>query len=130
MTKAVAAFLGTEARQARAEERPERLDGSTARSADDRFQLGEAELDRIEVGTVGRRLGARDGAAMRECRPTNWGDGAAIGGMTKKVRPGGAAIRQNATSTRKVRARQSSDVHGHHERAAVQRVRRTLQSSK
>lgn len=68
MLEVIAAFLGTEALQALAEQGPERLDGAAAGSSDDRFQLGKAELDRIEVGTIrwqipDGRVGAGEGAA-------------------------------------------------------------------
>ena len=56
MSKVVAAFVGAEALQTGPEQRPERLDGPTARGADDRFQPCKAELDGIEVRTVWRQL--------------------------------------------------------------------------
>ena len=52
--KVVAAFVRTEVRQALAEERPERLGAATASDADQRLQLREAQLDRIEVRAIGR----------------------------------------------------------------------------
>jgi hypothetical protein len=69
MPKVVAAFVGAEARDALAEQRPERLDGPAARGAQDRFELGEAELDRIEVGAVRRQIphrGAGGGEDLRD----------------------------------------------------------------
>ena len=55
MMDVVAAFGGGEARQTRTEERPERVDRAAAGFADDGFEFGEAQLDGVEVGTVGRQ---------------------------------------------------------------------------
>ena len=55
MTDVVATLGRGEARQTLAEERPERVDRSTAGGADDGFEFGEAELDGVEVGAVGRQ---------------------------------------------------------------------------
>lgn len=64
MTKVVAALVGAEALQTFTEEQPEGLDGPIAGGADDRFQLREAELDGIEVGTVGREIPERGVGAL------------------------------------------------------------------
>ena len=53
MPKIVAAFVRAEVRQARAEERPERLGAATASGANEGLALREAELDGIEVRAVG-----------------------------------------------------------------------------
>ncbi len=63
MMDVVAAFGGGEARQTRTEERPERVDRAAAGFADDGFEFGEAQLDGVEVGTVGRQ------EAQRRARP-------------------------------------------------------------
>ena len=55
MAEVVSALGGREAGEARAEQRPKRVDGPTAGCAEDGFQLGEAELDGVEVGAVGRQ---------------------------------------------------------------------------
>ena len=55
MTDVVATLGRGEARQTLAEERPERVDRSTAGRANDGFEFGEAELDGVEVGAVGRQ---------------------------------------------------------------------------
>lgn len=55
MTDVVATLGGGEARQTLAEEWPERVDRSTAGLANDGFEFGEAQLDGVEVGTVGRQ---------------------------------------------------------------------------
>ena len=55
MAEVVSALGGREAGEARAEQRPERVDGPTAGCTEDGFQLGEAELDGVEVGAVGRQ---------------------------------------------------------------------------
>ena len=55
MTDVVATLGRREARQTRAEERPERVDRSPARLTDDGFELGEAQLDGVEVGTIRRQ---------------------------------------------------------------------------
>ena len=59
MMDVVAAFGGGEARQTRTEERPERVDRAAAGFADDGFEFGEAQLDGVEVGTVGRQEAQR-----------------------------------------------------------------------
>ena len=59
MTDVVATFGGGEARQTLAEERPERVDRSAAGLADDGLELGEAQLDGVEVGAVGREEAQR-----------------------------------------------------------------------
>ena len=59
MPNVVATLGGGEARQARAEQRPERVDRSTAGLAHDGFEFGEAQLDRVEVGAVGRQEAQR-----------------------------------------------------------------------
>ena len=59
MMDAVATFGGGEARQTRTEERPERVDRAAAGFADDGFEFGEAQLDGVEVGTVGRQEAQR-----------------------------------------------------------------------
>ena len=59
MTDVVATLGRGEARQTLAEEWPERVDRSTAGRADDGFEFGEAELDGVEVGTVGRQEAQR-----------------------------------------------------------------------
>ena len=56
-------FGGGEARQTRTEERPERVDRAAAGFADDGFEFGEAQLDGVEVGTVGRQEAQRRAAA-------------------------------------------------------------------
>ena len=56
MPKVVTAFLWAKAGDALAEQRPERVDRSTARGPDDRFELGEAEFDRLEVVNGNRKL--------------------------------------------------------------------------
>ena len=55
MPDVVATLGGGEARQTLAEEWPERVDRATAGLANDGFQFGEAQLDRVEVGTVWRQ---------------------------------------------------------------------------
>ncbi len=75
MAEIVAALLGAEVLEALAEEGPQRRDRATARAADDGFQLGKGQLDRVQVRTVRRqkdegRSGGRDralhgGALMR-----------------------------------------------------------------
>ena len=65
MTDVAAALVRAEAQQAVTEERPQRLDRSTARRADDRLQFREAEFDRIEVGAVRRQIQQR-GAGVRD----------------------------------------------------------------
>ena len=52
MTKVIAALGWGEARDALAEQRPERLDRPTARGAHERFEFGETQFDRIEIRTV------------------------------------------------------------------------------
>ena len=59
MMDVVAAFGGGEARQTRTEERPERVERAAAGLADDSFEFGEAQLDGVEVGTVGRQEAQR-----------------------------------------------------------------------
>ena len=59
MMDVVAAFGGGEARQTRTEERPERVERAAAGLADDSFECGEAQLDGVEVGTVGRQEAQR-----------------------------------------------------------------------
>ncbi len=59
MTDVVATFGGGEARQTRPEERPERVDRSAAGLADDGLEFGEAQLDGVEVGAVGREEAQR-----------------------------------------------------------------------
>ena len=59
MMDVVAALGGGEARQTRTEERPERVDRAAAGFADDGFEFGEAQLDRVKVGTVGRQEAQR-----------------------------------------------------------------------
>ena len=59
MPDVVATLGGGEARQARAEQRRERVDRSTAGLAHDGFEFGEAQLDRVEVGAVGRQEAQR-----------------------------------------------------------------------
>ena len=54
MPDAVATLGGSEVRETRTEEGPERVDRSTAGLADDGFEFGEAQLDGVEVGAVGR----------------------------------------------------------------------------
>ena len=55
MPDAVATLGGSEVRETRTEEGPERIDRSTAGLvADDGFEFGEAQLDGVEVGAVGR----------------------------------------------------------------------------
>ena len=51
----VATLGGGKARQTRTQEGPERVDGATAGLTDNRFEFGEAELDGVEVGAVGRQ---------------------------------------------------------------------------
>ena len=63
MMDVVAAFGGGEARQTRTEERPERVDRAAAGFADDGFEFGEAQLDGVEVGTVGRQEAQRRAGA-------------------------------------------------------------------
>ena len=55
MAEVVSALGGREAGEARAKQRPERVDGPTAGCTEDGFQLGEAELDGVEVGAIGRQ---------------------------------------------------------------------------
>ncbi len=56
----IGATLGrSEARQARAEQGPERVDRPTAGLAHDGFEFGEAQLDGVEVGAVGRQEAQR-----------------------------------------------------------------------
>ena len=55
MPEVISAFVGAEVLQAVTEQRPQRLDRATARSAHDRFQLREGEFNRIEVGAVRRK---------------------------------------------------------------------------
>ena len=56
----IGATLGrSEARQARAEQGPERVDRPTAGLAHDGFECGEAQLDGVEVGAVGREEAQR-----------------------------------------------------------------------
>ena len=55
MTNVVATLGRGEARQTFAEEWPERVDRATAGLAHDGFEFGEAQLDGVEVGAVGRQ---------------------------------------------------------------------------
>ena len=55
MPDVVATLGGGKARQTRTQEGPERVDGATAGLTDNRFEFGEAELDGVEVGAVGRQ---------------------------------------------------------------------------
>ena len=64
MSKVIAAFLGAEVRQTGAEERPKGLGGSTAGGTHEGFELREAELNGIEVWTVGRQIPARGADAL------------------------------------------------------------------
>ena len=64
MSKVITAFLGAEVRQTGAEERPEGLGGSTAGSTHEGFELREAELNGIEVRTVGRQIPERGADAL------------------------------------------------------------------
>lgn len=66
MPKVIAALLFAEARQRCAEEWPERLGRATACGPHDRFQFGEAELDRIEVRTVRRQIPDRGARARQD----------------------------------------------------------------
>ena len=59
MMDVVAALGGGEARQTLTEERPERVDRAAAGFADDGFEFGEAQLDGVEVGAVGREEAQR-----------------------------------------------------------------------
>ena len=52
MAEVIAALGWGEARDALAEQRPERLDRPTARGAHKRFEFGETQFDRIEIRTV------------------------------------------------------------------------------
>jgi alpha-D-ribose 1-methylphosphonate 5-triphosphate synthase subunit PhnG len=52
VAEVIAALGWREARDTLAQQRPERLDRPTARSAHERFEFGETEFDRIEVRTV------------------------------------------------------------------------------
>lgn len=68
MAEVSLAFIWREARETGAEQRPERVDRPAAGGAQDRFQFGKAQLNRVEVGTVRRqiperRAGGRDGLA-------------------------------------------------------------------
>ena len=76
MMDVVAAFGGGEARQTRPEERPERVERAAAGLADDSFEFGEAQLDGVEVGTVGRqeaqRRAGRFNSVAQEVDPLNW----------------------------------------------------------
>ena len=64
MSKVIAAFLGAEVRQTGAEERPKGLGGSTAGGTHEGFELREAELNGIEVWTVGRQIPERGADAL------------------------------------------------------------------
>ena len=64
MSKVIAAFLGAEVRQTGAEERPKGLVGSTAGGPHEGFELREAELNGIEVRTVGRQIPERGADAL------------------------------------------------------------------
>lgn len=67
MAEIVATLGGGEPGHAVAEERPEALGRATARLAQDRLELGEAEFNGIEVGAIGRQvpeLGAGGGDAV------------------------------------------------------------------
>ena len=66
MPDAVATLGGSEVRETRTEEGPERVDRSTAGLADDGFEFGEAQLDGVEVGAVGC------GRVRRPCIRTPW----------------------------------------------------------
>lgn len=68
MTEVSPAFIWREARETGAEKRPQRVDRPAAGGAQDRFQFGKAQLNRVEVWTVGwqmpeRRAGGGDGLA-------------------------------------------------------------------
>jgi hypothetical protein len=59
MAEIVPAFFGAEPLKTFAKERPQRLNRATARRADDRLELREAEFDRIEIGAVRRQIQQR-----------------------------------------------------------------------
>ena len=61
MAEVIAALGWGEARDTLAQQRPKRVNRATPRGAHQRFELREAELDRIEIGTVGRQV-AQGGA--------------------------------------------------------------------
>ena len=61
MAEIIAALGWGETRDTLAEQRPERVNRATPRSTHQRFELRETELDRIEIGTVGRQV-AQGGA--------------------------------------------------------------------
>ena len=59
MAEIVPTFVGAEALEALAEERPEGLDGPAAGGAHEGLQFRETEFDRVEVRTVGREIPER-----------------------------------------------------------------------
>lgn len=72
MPKVVAAFVGAEVRQAGAEEGPESFGAATPCGADQGLQLGEAQLDRIEVRAIGWQVPERGPGGLD--RALNAGD--------------------------------------------------------
>ena len=70
MPKVIAAFVGTEALQTFPEQRRQRVDGSTAGGANEGLQLGEAELDGIEIGAVGRQIPQRHAGCLERILDT------------------------------------------------------------
>ena len=72
MPEIVPTFVGAEALETVAEQRPERLDGPAAGRADDGFQLGEAEFDGVEIGAVRRQI--QEGRAGARNRGAHTGD--------------------------------------------------------
>ena len=68
MAEIVPAFVGAETLEAFAKQGPEGVDGPAPGGAQDRFEFGEAEFDRIQIGTIRGQIhqcGARglDGAS-------------------------------------------------------------------
>ena len=49
------AFVGREESERRRDQRADLIKGARPRGAEERFQFGEGQLDRIEVGAVGRQ---------------------------------------------------------------------------
>ena len=64
MSKVITTFVGAEVRLTGAEEGPEGLVGSTAGGPHEGFELREAELNGIEVRTVGRQIAEHGADAL------------------------------------------------------------------
>jgi len=55
----VGAFLGREAIKQVSERMPKTFDGARGKLSEQRLQLGEGSLDRVEVGAVGRQISGK-----------------------------------------------------------------------